>query len=93
VLLPDLVQRTKIFLQGRKGAYCRVFNPEGRDSRLVLEDLARFCRAHTSTADADPRISARLDGRREVFLRIAQHLNLDMETLWSLYGGPTAKGE
>ncbi len=81
----EVVERARDFLRGRKASYCRTFNLENRDNEAVLVDLAKFCRAHESTAD-----SVRLDGRREVWLRIQQHLNLDSETLWKLYGGPPA---
>lgn len=87
-----LVERTKLFLTNRKRAYCRVFDVADNDAVAVLRDLAKFCRAHESTAHPDPRMAARLDGRREVFLRIAQHMHLDDDTLWRLYGGPTPKG-
>jgi hypothetical protein len=91
-LAVDLIEKTREFLRGRSAAYRRTFNKGDMDDRFVLADLARFCRAHDSTAHADPHIAARLDGRREVWLRIAQHLNLDDETLWRLYGGPNARG-
>lgn len=64
-----------------------MFNPQSGDARAVLVDLARFCRAHASTAHPDPHVAARLDGRREVWLRIQQHLNLDNDTLWLLFDG------
>lgn len=32
-------------------------------------------------------MAGRLDGRREVFLRIQQHLQLSDDDLWSLYDG------
>ena len=53
----------------------------------VLKDLCRFCRMHESTFHADPRIHALLEGRREVVLRIAYHLNLTPDQLWELYSG------
>jgi hypothetical protein len=59
----------------------------------VLKDLARFCRAHESTFDADPRVQANLDGRREVWLRLAHHLQLTPEQLWELYSGRPANEE
>jgi len=49
--------------------------------------LARFCRAHESTFAADPRAHAVLEGRREVWLRIQNHLNMETEQLWDLYAG------
>lgn len=81
------VQRAQDFLIGRSGAYQRVFDVEDQDIRIILEDLALFCRAHTSTANSNPHVASRLDGRREVWLRIQQHLRLDNESLWRLYDG------
>lgn len=81
--MSEIVDKLKRFIHGRKGTYQRVFDsPEGK---VVLADLARFCRAHESTFDPDARISANLDGRREVWLRIQQQLELDSDTLWQLY--------
>jgi len=79
----EMLDALRRLITGRKRAYQRVF--EGPDGQQVLIDLARFCRAHESTFDPDARISATLDGRREVWLRIEQHLNLDSDTLWELY--------
>lgn len=75
------------FVTGRRHAYRRVFNLESVDAQAVLVDLARFCRAHVSTGHPDAAVAARLDGRREVYLRIQQHLRLDDDTLWLLYSG------
>ncbi|MBS4046563.1 MAG: hypothetical protein KG075_09505 [Alphaproteobacteria bacterium] len=92
--ISDLVQRTRQFVSGRAGAYRRVFNLESLDVETVLVDLARFCRAHESTGSQDPAIAARLDGRREVWLRIQQNLKLTDQQLWLLYGAnsPNVKG-
>lgn len=86
--LADVIQATRQFLFGRASAYRRVFAHDNRDAQLVLRDLARFCRALESTGNADPYVAARLDGRREAFLRIQQHLNMSVEELYRLYGGP-----
>lgn len=57
---------------------------------IVLADLARFCRATKPTSvylndgSVDPVASARLDGRREVFLWINEYLHLDHKTLMHL---------
>lgn len=73
------------FLRNRKGAYLAAFrNPAGE---AVLEDLAKFCRANETTFDADARVHAVLEGRREVWLRIQQHLGLTPEQLLVLYTG------
>jgi hypothetical protein len=70
------------FLRGRKSSYQTTFrNPPGE---AVLQDLAHFCRAYLSTFNPDPYIAARMDGRREVFLRIQQHLNLTDDQLYQL---------
>lgn len=64
------------------------------DGDIILKDLARFCRAHRSTAvfshirgALDPLASARADGRREVWLRIVEHLHLDERFLTNLREG------
>jgi hypothetical protein len=53
----------------------------------VLADLAKFCRAHQSTFHPDTHVAARLDGRREVWLRITQHLNLTTDDLYKTASG------
>lgn len=82
-----MLDKLRAFLLGRAGSYRRVFNQESLDVQAVLRDLARFCRASTSTGHVDPHVAARLDGRREVWLRIQHHLQLDNESLWRLYDG------
>lgn len=72
-------------LRARKNNYLTVFsNPLGQQ---VLQDLASFCHANETCFHKDARAHAALEGRREVFLRIAQHLNLTTEQLFALYGG------
>lgn len=72
------------FLHGRARDYQVVFgSPVGQ---RVLADLAKFCRAHVSTFHADARVHAVAEGRREVWLRIQQHLQLTDEQLYALYG-------
>lgn len=70
----------------RQTAYLKVFSGPYADT--VLADLARFCRANSSTFHPDSHVAARLDGRREVWLRIQQHLQLSDEDLWKLLGNP-----
>jgi hypothetical protein len=59
-------------------AYRRVF--ESPDANLVLGDLAVFCRATSSTVD-EPEVTqlslAREEGKRLVWLRIANFLHMD----------------
>lgn len=87
LLALDLYQRARAYLTGRTVAYNHVFDRKSQFTPIVLADLARFCRAHVSTAGRDAHEAARLDGRREVWLRIQQHLNLSPETLWLLFDG------
>lgn len=93
-MLADSIRRAREFLLHRAGAYRRVFNLDSQDAQFVLEDLAKFCRAHEATFQADPRAHALAEGRREVWLRIQQHLRLTDDQIWQLYGGrQPAKGE
>lgn len=78
---------TLTFLGLRKQNYQSMF---GANSRVfeneALKDLARFCRAFDNAAvpgDHD-RTWAQI-GRREVWLRIQQHLNLQPDELAALY--------
>lgn len=73
------------FLRRRKRAYQFCFGtPAGNE---VLIDLAKFCRAIEPCWHDDPRRHALLEGRREVFLRMTDHLNLTGEQLYQLYAG------
>lgn len=74
------------FLRNRRIAYRLVFD-KGYAAQAVLADLAKFCRANDTTFHPDPRISAVLQGRHEVWLRISNHLHLTSEQLFALYNG------
>ncbi len=75
------------YLRNRQQAYVNYFESPG--GKVLLGDLMDFCRANESTFHPDPRVSANLDGRREVWLRIQQHLQLDVTSLLKLYSGAT----
>lgn len=81
-----MIVRAYEMLRKRKFAYQLVFDKEKPEVQAVLADLARFCRADRTAFHADPRVHAALEGRREVWLRITQHLNLSSEELLELYG-------
>lgn len=71
-------------LRDRQIAYRLVFATEGEREQAVLavfKDLREFCRSEESTFHADARVHAALEGRREVWLRIQQHLTLSLEDL------------
>lgn len=81
------VARAQEFLFRRRTVYVRTFPFDNANAQAVLADLYKFCRAGESTFNVDPRLEARLDGRREVWLRIQHHLRLSPEQLWQLYSG------
>jgi len=83
--LAGTVKQTFDFLTRRKRDYqLALTSPAGQG---VLIDLAKFCRANDTCFHTDPRIHAALEGRREVWLRIQQHLGLSREELFALYTG------
>lgn len=77
------VEAVRDFLSRRRNAYCKTFlTPYGDE---VLVDLAKFCRAHQTTFHQDARAHAVAEGRREVWLRIQQHLQLSDKDIWAIY--------
>jgi hypothetical protein len=89
-------EKARGFLKLRQLAYLRALDPKTESGRLVLEDLAKFCRANSTTFLEDPRLSDVLVGRREVWLRIQEHLRLSEDQLWAIYGNkqlPPNQGE
>lgn len=81
----EQVAKAKEFLFNRQKAYQEIFKPDGQLSKVVLEDLAKFCRAEESCFHDDPRAHALIEGRREVWLRIRKHLDLSSEELTDYY--------
>ena len=71
------------FLARRKQQYLLTFAPPY--AKEVLADLAVFCRANESCFHTDPRLHAVLEGRREVWVRIQDHLHLSQEQVYALY--------
>ena len=89
----NLLERGLALLRHRSMSYRDVFLGHGQSTDDVLQDLAKFCRAHESTFHVEHSMSDRLDGRREVWLRIAQNLHLSEEQLWEIYGNKSIKEE
>lgn len=88
-----LLDDAKRLLSNRSFAYKRIFLGHGDDTDLVLQDLARFCRAHETTFSPDPRLSDVLVGRREVWTRLQHCLQLTDEEIWKIYGNQSLKPE
>jgi hypothetical protein len=77
-----VVDQAKDILGVRRQAYSATFEtPAGK---LVLSDLAQFCRAKKSTFDPNSRRSAYLQGRKDVFERIEKYMNLSADELWEM---------
>lgn len=81
--MSEIIEGAKRMLFSRKQAYDTVFT-NGVDAKVVLKDLAQFCRADQTTFNADPRVHALIEGRREVWLRIQKYLNLSSDELWEI---------
>jgi hypothetical protein len=78
-----VIDSLKKLFYARRHAYRSVFS--GPNAELVLADLRRFCRATMPTADVtNERTTYLLEGRREVWLRIANHLQLSDEQIYKL---------
>lgn len=78
-------------LLSRRRAYQLAFgSPAGE---VVLDDLVVFCRGAQSTFHPDARMHAVLEGRREVLLRICQHMHLTPEKLFVIYGGQVPRAQ
>lgn len=74
---------SKEYLSDRQRAYQLALS----NAPELLDDLSNFCRANSPTFHADPRVHALLEGRREVWLRIQDHLKLNLDELFVKYGG------
>lgn len=82
------LEETQVFVRDRKTAYQLSFPEKAAHADMVLADLASFCRANEScVVPGDHDRTLLLEGRREVWLRIQQHLNLRPDQLMSLYTG------
>lgn len=69
----------------RRAAYRIVFNAA---HSIVLRDMAVFCRAfETCVVPGDRDRSLILEGRREYWLRVMDHLNLSVDQQYRIYGG------
>lgn len=76
-------EETIAFLEQRRRAYQLTFSsPAGKE---VLKDLAKFCRANWTCFEIDARMHALFEGRREVWLRLTEHFELDIEDLARRY--------
>jgi len=82
--MPD-EQTAKDKLISRQDSYKMAFR--GSNAQEVLKDLSIFCRENDScVVPGDRDATLVLEGRREVILRIMDHLELSPDDLWTKYG-------
>lgn len=72
-------------IRKRKQAYVHTFEEGDRFNKDVLTDLTRFCRGGQSTYHPDQRMNDILQGRREVLLRICDHLGMNERELYEKF--------
>ena len=85
-------EEMNVILGDRQRAYLLAFNGQEAAGAAVLADLAIFCRAdETCVVPGDRDRTYVLEGRREVYLRIRDHLMLSTDELVQKYTRP-AKG-
>lgn len=83
----ELYERTIDFLRFRQRAYQLAFPQPAHNE--VLKDLAKFCHANDVPRQSDLYLLGVYAGRREVWLRIQQHLNLQPHQLYEIYHKPS----
>jgi len=84
-MIRDTVDAVRKLIGSRSYSYKTLFKKDDRLVQIVLRDLAKFCRAHESTFHSDPRMHAALEGRKEVWLRIQNYIQLDEQELISIH--------
>jgi hypothetical protein len=88
-MIPSM-RDTLHFLGLRKKSYQSVFGPAGAAGSDAMKDLARFCFAFETCTSPDPHLTMLKSCRRDVWLRIQQHLHLQPEELAALYKAVSA---
>lgn len=73
--------------QSVAASYRTTLDPRFEPARLVLADLARYCRVgETSFVAGDPHQTAFNEGARDVFLHVAEMIGLKPEDFASIVG-------
>jgi hypothetical protein len=79
--------RTLDFVGARQRSYSMALNAPA--AKLMLADLAKFCRATVPPAGKTTEETWRLIGRNEVWCRMMEHIHLGPREMYKLYGGPS----
>lgn len=85
--LSDQAQAAFDYIRHRRYHYGQLFNRENEHARAVIEDLKQFCRADESCFSTEPYVMALMEGRREVWLRISNHLTMTDAQLFAKSSG------
>ncbi|MCP4328419.1 MAG: hypothetical protein GY791_08285 [Alphaproteobacteria bacterium] len=87
----ELWRRLRRVFHRRRAAYAAF--TQSPDGRVVLADLARFCRYRESTYSPDdpPEAMRHLEGRREVLLRILSHGDISDDEIDRIIEEETAR--
>jgi hypothetical protein len=82
----DQLSKYMEILKNRQISYKNCFDLSQLENRAVMTDLALFCRMFTTTAEPDQKEDPKvLEGRRQVFLRIQEHMQFDQFQLYLLH--------
>lgn len=80
--------RIRDFIRQKEWAWRHILGSDNGElneaSKIALADLRLFCNATKSNFNTDALEMARLEGRREVFMRIMNYLNYDYSKIYEL---------
>ncbi len=87
-MIDEAAQAMKRLLQRKEWAYRNIFQGDKGDlheaSKIALADLRTFCNGTKSSFSTDALEMARMEGRREVFTRVTNFLNVDYSKYYDL---------
>jgi hypothetical protein len=87
-----MIEGVMRLLGNKKRAFQLAFSATNPADVIVLEDLAKFCRATEScVVPGNHDKTLVLEGRREVWLRIQEYINLTPDQLYVLKTGNSAE--
>lgn len=86
----EKIEQWRLMLTDRQRAYRQVFSPmDSAAITAVMHDLGQFCRgSETCVVPGDRDMTCVLEGRREVFLRIHDQMDLTIDQLLEKYIRP-----
>ena len=80
--------RMKDFIRNKEWAFRQILGGDNgklnEAAKVALADLRYFCNGTKSNFNTDALEMARMEGRREVFMRIMNYLNYDFSKIYEL---------